>query len=89
MSHLSAAVLLDRVRHSEDPAAERVLTLVGRGRIAEVWSDADDSLPAGVLARLYMLRTWMRSNLTRSRDPGVCEPVAYHRPFDAGGSGLP
>ena len=29
MSHLSAAALLDRVRHSEDPAVvERVLTLV-------------------------------------------------------------
>lgn len=66
MSHLSAAALLDRVRHSEDPAVvERVLTLVetvGVDEIAELWSDAEpDSLP-GVLWRLYMLRTWMRSN---------------------------
>ena len=66
MSHLSAAALLDRVRHSEDPTVvERVLTLVetvGVDEIAELWSDAEpDSLP-GVLWRLYMLRTWMRSN---------------------------
>lgn len=66
MSHLSAAALLDRVRHSEDPAVvERVLTLVetvGVDEIAELWSDTEpDSLP-GVLWRLYMLRTWMRSN---------------------------
>ena len=65
MSHLSAAALLDRVRHSEDPTVvERVLTLVetvGVDEIAELWSDAEpDSLP-GVLWRLYMLRTWMRS----------------------------
>lgn len=43
MSHLSAAALLDRVRHSEDPAVvERVLTLVetvGVDEIAELWSD--------------------------------------------------
>ncbi len=42
-----------------------VLTLVetvGVDEIAELWSDAEpDSLP-GVLWRLYMLRTWMRSN---------------------------
>ncbi|TPF77755.1 MULTISPECIES: hypothetical protein [Bifidobacterium] len=66
MSHLSAAALLDRVRHSEDPeVVQRVLTLVetvGVDEIAELWSDAEpDSLP-GVLWRLYMLRTWMRSN---------------------------
>ena len=66
MSHLSAAALLDRVRHSEDPTVvERVLTLVetvGVDEIAELWSDTEpDSLP-GVLWRLYMLRTWMRSN---------------------------
>ena len=58
MSHLSAAALLDRVRHSEDPAVvERVLTLVetvGVDEIAELWSDAEpDSLP-GVLWRLYI-----------------------------------
>ena len=43
MSHLSAAALLDRVRHSEDPAVvERVLTLVetvGVDEIAELWSE--------------------------------------------------
>lgn len=80
MSHLSAAALLDRVRHSEDPAVvERVLTLVetvGVDEIAELWSDTEpDSLP-GVLWRLYMLRTWMRSNrdsiahLWRLGEPG-------------------
>ena len=84
MSHLSAAALLDRVRHSEDPAVvERVLTLVetvGVDEIAELWSDAEpDSLP-GVLWRLYMLRTWMRSN----RDSiahlwRLAEPVAQRR----------
>ena len=56
MSHLSAAALLDRVRHSEDPeVVHRVLTLVetvGVDEIAELWSDAEpDSLP-GVLWRL-------------------------------------
>lgn len=66
MSHLSAAALLDRVRHSEDPeVVHRVLTLVetvGVDEIAELWSDTEpDSLP-GVLWRLYMLRAWMRSN---------------------------
>lgn len=64
MAHLSAAALLDRVRHSEDPAVvARVLTLVetqGVDEIAELWSDAEpDSLP-GALWRLYMLRSWMR-----------------------------
>ena len=42
MSHLSAAALLDRVRHSEDPTVvERVLTLVGTvgvDEIAELWT---------------------------------------------------
>ena len=83
MSHLSAAALLDRVRHSEDPAVvERVLTLVetvGVDEIAELWSDAEpDSLP-GVLWRLYMLRTWMRSN----RDS-----IAYLWPIHRAGGGL-
>ena len=81
MSHISAAALLDRVRHSEDPlVVGRVLTLVethGVDEIAELWSDAEpDSLP-GILWRLYMLRTWMRSH----REPiarlwRVGEPVA-------------
>ena len=66
MSHLSAAALLDRVRHSEDPeVVRRVLTLVetvGVDDIAELWSNAEpDSLP-GILWRLYMLRTWMRNH---------------------------
>lgn len=64
MSHISAASLLDRVHHTQDPQiVERVLTLVdheGVDIIAELWSDADpDSLP-GILWRLYMLRSWMR-----------------------------
>lgn len=64
MSHVSAASLLDKVHHTEDPKiVERVLTLVDRegvDLIAELWSDADpDSLP-GILWRLYMLRSWMR-----------------------------
>lgn len=81
MSHLSAAALLDRVRHSENPeVVRRVLTLVetqGVDEIAELWSDAAaDSLP-GILWRLYMLRTWMRLH----REPIAClwrvgEPVA-------------
>ena len=66
ISHLSAAALLDRVRHSEDPAVvERVLTLVetvGVDEIAELWSRAEpDSLP-GILWRLYLLRSWMRTH---------------------------
>ncbi|KJY52842.1 Uncharacterized protein JF68_12930 [Bifidobacterium coryneforme] len=64
MSHVSAASLLDKVHHTEDPeVVERVLTLVDRegvDLIAELWSDTDpDSLP-GILWRLYMLRSWMR-----------------------------
>ena len=66
LSHTSAAALLDRVHHTEDPAVvERVLTLVdheGVDIIAELWSYAEpDSLP-GVLWRLYLLRTWMRDH---------------------------
>lgn len=66
MSHASAAVLLDRVHHTQDAAlVERVLTLVDREGvdvIAELWSSAEpDSLP-GILWRLYLLRTWMRKN---------------------------
>lgn len=68
LSHTSAAALLDRVHHTEDPAVvERVLTLVdheGVDVIAELWSHAEsDSLP-GVLWRLYLLRTWMRKRTT-------------------------
>lgn len=68
LSHTSAAALLDRVHHTEDPeVVARVLTLVdheGVDVIAELWSHAEpDSLP-GVLWRLYMLRTWMRKQDT-------------------------
>ena len=56
LSHTSAAALLDRVHHTEDPeVVARVLTLVdheGVDVIAELWSHAEpDSLP-GVLWRL-------------------------------------
>ncbi|WP_419465480.1 hypothetical protein [Bifidobacterium tibiigranuli] len=66
MSHVSAAALLDRVHHSEDPEiVRRVLTIVdteGVDIIAELWSRSQpDSLP-GMLWRLYMLRTWMNRN---------------------------
>ncbi|KFI45138.1 hypothetical protein GA0061078_0798 [Bifidobacterium bohemicum] len=66
MSHASAAALLDRVHHTQDPqVVQRVLTLVdaeGIDIIAELWSDSEpDSLP-GILWRLYLLRTWMRNN---------------------------
>jgi hypothetical protein len=66
MSHASAAALLDRVHHTQDPqVVQRVLTLVdteGVDIIAELWSDAEaDSLP-GILWRLYLLRTWIRNN---------------------------
>lgn len=68
LGHTSAAALLDRVHHAEDPAVvERVLTLVDREGveiIAELWSHTEpDSLP-GVLWRLYLLRTWMRKQDT-------------------------
>ena len=81
ISHLSAAALLDRVRHSEDPAVvERVLTLVetvGVDEIAELWSHAEpDSLP-GILWRLYLLRSWMRTHRESiARLWRVGEPVA-------------
>ncbi|WP_423774493.1 hypothetical protein [Bifidobacterium merycicum] len=81
ISHLSAAALLDRVRHSEDPeVVRRVLTLVetvGVDEIAELWSKAEpDSLP-GILWRLYLLRTWMRTHRDSiARLWRVGEPVA-------------
>ena len=81
MAHSSAAALLDRVRHSEDPmVVERVLTVVERegvDDIAELWSSSPaDSLP-GVLWRLYMLRTWMRAHRDGiARLWRVGEPVA-------------
>lgn len=66
MCHASAAALLNRVHQCEDPAiVARVLTLVeheGVDMIAELWSQAEpDSLP-GVLWRLYLLRSWMRTH---------------------------
>ena len=81
ISHLSAAALLDRVRHSEDPeVVRRVLALVetvGVDEIAELWSKAEpDSLP-GILWRLYLLRTWMRTHRDSiARLWRVGEPVA-------------
>ncbi|PST48417.1 hypothetical protein COO72_07880 [Bifidobacterium callitrichos] len=81
IAHSSAASLLDRVRHSEDPeVVARVLTVVERNgvdEIAELWgSSPSDSLP-GVLWRLYMLRTWMRSRRDAiARLWRVGEPVA-------------
>ena len=81
VSHTTAASLLDRVHHTQDPqVVGRVLTLVERegvDLVAELWSDADpESLP-GVLWRLYMLRTWMHRNRESiSRLWRVGEPVA-------------
>lgn len=66
LAHTSAAALLDKVRHSEDPeVVQRVVALVenvGVDEIAELWSSSQaDTLP-GIMWRLYMLRTWMRKN---------------------------
>ncbi|WP_241435799.1 hypothetical protein [Bifidobacterium bombi] len=66
MSHASAAAMLDRVHHSVDPVVvKRVITLVdteGVDVVAELWSHSEpDTLP-GILWRLYLLRTWMRTN---------------------------
>ncbi|WP_240811875.1 hypothetical protein [Bifidobacterium avesanii] len=81
LAHTTAASLLDRVHHTEDPqVVSRVLTLVdveGVDLVAELWSHAEpDSLP-GILWRLYMLRTWMtRDRESISRLWRVGEPVA-------------
>ena len=81
LAHVSAAALLDRVHHSEDPTVvERVLTLVDRegvDTIAELWSSSEpDSLP-GILWRLYLLRSWMRQHRDSiARLWRVGEPVA-------------
>ncbi|MGO5318723.1 hypothetical protein [Bifidobacterium boum] len=81
MSHASAAALLDRVHHTEDPqVVRRVITLVdteGVDVIAQLWSDAEpDSLP-GIMWRLYMLRTWMQRNREHiARLWRLGEPVA-------------
>lgn len=94
IAHLSAAALLDRVRHSEDPAVvSRVLTLVetqGVDEIAELWSDAEpDSLP-GILWRLYMLRSWMRGRSEAiARLWRVGEPVATSASAIAGVDAAP
>jgi hypothetical protein len=66
LSHTSAASLLDRVHHTQDPQiVQRVLSLIDREGIdivAELWSRSEpDSLP-GILWRLYTLRTWMHRN---------------------------
>lgn len=66
MSHQSAMALLHRVHESQDPElVKRVLTLVdteGVDIIAELWEKSEpDSLP-GIMWRLYLLRSWMRSN---------------------------
>lgn len=94
ISHTSAAALLDRVHHSEDPAVvDRVLTLVDREGvdiIAELWSQADpESLP-GILWRLYLLRTWMRRN-SRSIAQlwSVAEPEATSASAIAGITEIP
>lgn len=79
LSHTSAASLLDRVHHTQDPQiVQRVLFLIdheGIDIVAELWSRAEaDSLP-GILWRLYTLRTWMHRNresislLWRSGEP--------------------
>ena len=81
LAHSTAASLLDRVHHTEDPeVVRRVLTLVdteGVDLVAELWSHAEpDSLP-GILWRLYMLRTWMtRDRESISRLWRMGEPVA-------------
>lgn len=81
MSHASAAALLDRVHHTEDPQiVRRVITLVdteGVDIIAQLWSNAEpDSLP-GILWRLYLLRTWMQRNREQiARLWRLGEPVA-------------
>ncbi|PLS31812.1 hypothetical protein Uis1B_0350 [Bifidobacterium margollesii] len=81
MSHTTAASLLDRVHHTQDPqVVERVLTLVERegvDLVAELWSSAESESLPGVLWRLYMLRTWMRRNREGiSRLWRLGEPVA-------------
>ncbi|WP_423773340.1 hypothetical protein [Bifidobacterium psychraerophilum] len=79
LSHSSAASLLDRVHHTQDPQiVKRVLSLIdheGIDLVAELWSKSEaDSLP-GILWRLYTLRTWMHRNresislLWRSGEP--------------------
>ena len=79
MSRATAAALLDRVRHTQDPIiVNRVLNLVeteGINLIAELWSKEDaESLP-GVLWRLYTMRQWMMrekvliSRLWRAGEP--------------------
>lgn len=94
MSHASAAALLDRVHHSQDPQiVQRVLTLVEREGvdiIAQLWSHSEpDSLP-GMLWRLYLLRTWMHNHQeSLSRLWRTGEPVATSASAVAGVDQMP
>lgn len=66
MSHTSAAVLLNRVHHTQNPEiVERVLTIVeneGVEIIADLWSKSDAETLPGMLWRLYMLRMSLRNH---------------------------
>lgn len=62
----TAAALLDRVHHSQDPViVQRVISVVdteGIEPIAELWASSDAQSLPGILWRLYVMRTWMQRN---------------------------
>ena len=66
LAHSTAAALLDRVHHTQDPEiVQHVITLVdaeGIEPIAELWANTDAQSLPGILWRLYVMRTWMRRN---------------------------
>lgn len=66
LAHSTAAALLDRVHHTQDPeVVRRVITVVdteGIEPIAELWATADAQSLPGILWRLYTMRTWMQRN---------------------------
>ncbi|WP_018142426.1 hypothetical protein [Alloscardovia criceti] len=66
LAHTTAASLLDRVHHTQNPdIVQRVITVVdseGIEPIAELWSSSDAQSLPGILWRLYTMRTWMHRN---------------------------
>lgn len=62
----TAAALLDRVHHTQDPEiVHRVITVIdneGIEPIAQLWADSDAQSLPGILWRLYVMRTWMQRN---------------------------
>ncbi|WP_244666872.1 hypothetical protein [Myceligenerans indicum] len=67
VAHVTARILVDRARTTEDPGVvDRLVRLVeheGLDTVAELWADAAASSLPGALWRIYVLREWVRRDL--------------------------